>query len=835
MKKVNQLLLIAFLCAFQAIVAQSGIIKGKVISTTKKPLDNVNIILSNTNFGTKTLVDGTFKLSNVPLGSYVLKTSYVGYTSKQITIEVVQDEETVLQDIVLETSVQALDEVMVNVDKTNKFSRKKSNTVAKLPFANIENTQVYNTISAALIKDQVVTNFDDALNNVVGLDRLWESTGRGNDGAGYFALRGFEAQPNFSNGLPALNFGSPDPINIDKIEVIKGPSGTLFGGPLTNYGGMINISTKKPYSGFGGEISYTTGTYGLNRVTADINTNLDTEGKYLLRVTSAYEYRGSWQDAGFRKSFFIAPTLSYQANDRLSFLVVAEFREAEQTNQPFLFLNRSTPSAVLNANDVGIDRDRSFTSNDLTLENPTFNLQAQANYQISEQWSSQTAVSRSFAESSGYYSFLFDGNGQLEFRQSIKREKFKTETTNIQQNFKGDFTIGTIRNRVLVGVDYYNRTITDNSDNSIVFSGSTGTFRPDGTPLGRLAQDGTFLGPNVPLNRTSVDAFINQTISAILAADPTAVTVNNSKTKEHIYGFYASDQVDFLPEDAKQQVSAIAGVRVDIFDNEGDVFNEEDDFDQTAVSPKFGVVYQPIKDQLSFFGNYQNSFRNVAPEVSPTGEVISFDPEQGNQLEFGIKTNLFSDKLSIVASYYDIKVKDRVFSNIVLDNTGNEIGTLSIQGGEVESKGFEIEVITNPIPGLNIIAGYSHNNSEILVSTNNPGPFDEVGRRPDTAGPEDLANLWASYTFQESSVLKGFGLGAGFNYAGDRKTLDNSITDTFIIPSYTVVNTTLFYQNKDYRIALKLNNALDEEYFRGWSTINAQQPRSLLASVSYRF
>ncbi len=82
---------------------------------------------------------------------------------------------------------------------------------------------------------------------------------------------------------------------------------------------------------------------------------------------------------------------------------------------------------------------------------------------------------------------------------------------------------------------------------------------------------------------------------------------------------------------------------------------------------------------------------------------------------------------------------------------------------------------------------------------------------------------------------KFFGLRAGFNYAGDRKTLDSSITDTFIIPSYTVVNTALFYQNRDYRIALKLNNALDEEYFRGWSTINAQQPRSLLASVSYRF
>ncbi len=824
MKKVNWLFTVAFLFATQIILAQSGTIKGRVVSDTNTPLDDINIALSTTSLGSQTMSDGTFEITNVPEGTYTLVISAVGYLSQQIGVKVTSNQTQEVSDIILIKSIQSLDEVMVNGERANKFSRKTSEVVSKLSLKNIENSQVYNTISSELIKDQVVTNFDDALNSVTGLDRLWESTGRGNDGAGYFALRGFEAQPNFSNGLPALNFGSPDPINIEKIEVIKGPSGTLFGGPLTNYGGIINVTTKKPYQGFGGEVSYTTGTYGLNRVTADVNTNLDAAGKYLLRVTSAYEYRGSWQDAGFQKSFFVAPTLSYQASDKLSFLVMAEFNDAEQTNTPLLFLNRSAPSAVLNSDDVGIDRDRSFTSNDLTIESPTFNLQAQANYQISDQWSSQTAVSRSFAESKGYYSFLFDIDGQFNFSQSIRNENFSVGTTNIQQNFRGDFKIGQVRNRVIAGFDYYNQSTTNNSDSGFVF---TGIFRPDGTAVGR-APDGSV--PNVPLNRASVDAAIAQN----MAANPDVV-VNNIKTNQHIYGFYASDQVDFFPEDSKQQLSAIAGLRVDIFDNEGNTFDDEDDYDQTAVSPKFGLIYQPIKDKLSLFGNYQNSFRNIAPEVSPTGETLNFDPEQGNQLEFGIKANLFNDKLSIVTSYYDIQVKDRVFSNIILDDAGAPLGSVSIQGGEVESKGFEIEVIANPIPGLNIIAGYSHNDSEILVSTNNPGPFDEVGRRPDTAGPEDLANFWASYTFQESSALKGFGLGAGFNYAGDRNTLDSSITDTFIIPSYTVVNTSVFYQHKNYRVSLKLNNALDETYFRGWSTLNAQQPRSLLASISYKF
>ena len=810
MKKVNRLILIAFFCVSQVVLSQSGIIRGKVISNENVPLENVNIMLNNTQLGTETSANGTFEIADIEAGSYTLKVSFVGYTTQKIQVMVTENQTTDIADITLKKSVQSLDEVMVNGERKNKFSRKQSIAVSKLPLANIENSQVYNTVSAELIKDQVVTNFDDALNNVAGLDRLWESTGRGNDGAGYFSLRGFEAQPNFSNGLPALTNGSPDPINIDKIEVLKGPSGTLYGGPLTNYGGLINISTKKPYMDFGGEVSYTTGTYGLNRVTADINTPLDEAGKYLLRITSAYDYRGSWQDAGFSRSFFVAPTLSYQANDKLSFLVVAEYKSAEQTNQPFVFLNRSVPSRVLNADDVGIDRDRSFTSNDLTLKNPTFSLQAQANYKISDQWSSQTAISRGVTKSDGYYSFLFDVDGQFNFAQFIKQEDLTTETTNIQQNFRGDFTLGHLRNRVLVGVDYFNRTITDNSDTNFV---TIGTFRPDGTPG----------ATNLPLNRSSVNT--------ALANNP----INSNKTKEHIYGVYASDQLDILPQESRQQVSVMAGIRVDFYDNEADVFNNDDDYDQTAVSPRFGVVYQPLKDIVSIFGNYQNTFRNIAPNTSATGELVTFDPEQGNQYEFGVKTDLFEKKLSATASYYNIKVKDRVFQNVILDNAGSPIGFEFVQGGEVESKGFELEIVANPIPGLNIIAGYSHNDSEILKSTNTPGPFDEVGRRPDTAGPEDLANLWASYTFQEESSLHGFGFGAGFNYAGDRKTLDSSITDTFIIPSYTVVNTSLFYQNQNYRVALKLNNAFDEEYFRGWSTLNAQQPRSLLASVSYRF
>ena len=110
-------------------------------------------------------------------------------------------------------TINALKEVEINNNKY-KYKREKSTTVSKMPLNNIENPQVYNTVTSELLKEQVVTNFNDALKNATGVTRLWESTGRGGDGAEYYTMRGFSVQPTMVNGLPGINNGSIDPINL---------------------------------------------------------------------------------------------------------------------------------------------------------------------------------------------------------------------------------------------------------------------------------------------------------------------------------------------------------------------------------------------------------------------------------------------------------------------------------------------------------------------------------------------------------------------------------------------------------------------------------------------
>lgn len=806
------------------IFAQTGGISGKIITKENAPISGAAITLAQTSYGTFSDFDGTFQLTGIPVGTYRLHISFIGYTTvnKKITVE---EGNNSLGEFTLTQNLESLETVFLTGKKVNSYTRETSTFVSKLPLKNIENPQVYNTVTADLLEAQVAVQFDDALKNVPGLTKLWESTGRGTDGAGYFSLRGFAVQPTLVNGLPALTNGSPDPANIERIEVVKGPSGTLYGSSLISYGGLINIITKKPYQNFGGDISYTLGSFGLNRVTADINTPLG-EG-VALRVNTAYEQQNSFQDAGFHTSFFFAPSLAYQVNDRLSFLVNTKFYTGESTNPTMLFVDRGTNLIVHNMDELMYDNERSYTSNNLTIKNPTFSLQAKMNYQLSDNWVSQTAVSRGSAKTNGIYTYLYEtsqyyntnsGSAPLHgvaldagvvFARYMNQQNSTTLTTDIQQNFIGDFEVVGLKNKMVVGVDYFSRSINNSSSgyvvNGNVYIGNASIENVNASVFG-ITDKNKFIanGDSGKLTASAVNDLLKD------------ASYNPSKTEESIYSMYVSDVINFTP-----QLSAMLSLRIDQFESETN--------SQTALSPKFGVVYQPIADKWSVFANYMDGFSNVSPreEGDPANtaiptRMVSFEPEHAKQIEVGTKLNLFNKRLVASLSYYDIRV-----SNIVIERSDKPY--YYVQDGKKYSRGVEFSLVANPVLGLNVIAGYSYNESKLTKSDQ----LTFLGHRPESAGPQKLANLWASYAFQKGT-LEGFGIGFGGNYASENKIFNRS-TGVFTLDAYTVLNSSIYYQTDDFEITLKLNNITDTEYYSGWSTINPQVGRNILANFTYKF
>lgn len=800
-----------FLSAIPSFSQTTGSIKGKITTSDGKPAGSVSVSIQGTTKGAVANNRGQYEIRSVIPGSYILSVSFAGLATREDRVEITAGE-TAVVDFVLSENEKELQTVVISARR----DKQASEYAAKMPLKSLENPQVYSVVSAELLHQQTITTYDDALKNVPGIFRLWESTGRGGDGGSYFTLRGFESQVTMVNGLPGLTNGNLDPANLEKIEVLKGPSGTLFGSPVISYGGLVNNVTKKPYDTFGATFNYIAGSFGLNRITADLNLPFTKEKGTAVRINTAYQHENSFQDQGFRKSFFFAPTLAYKLNEKLSFLLATEFMQEEKTNPIMLFLGRDAPLQFKDLEDLNYNNKLSFTSNDLSIKNPRFNLQGQMIYKLSHSWTSQTVLSRGQSESNGYYTYLYDNeNGRRNFGLFASKENARTATTDIQQNFTGDFYIGSLRNRIVIGVDYFGRDMT---------SAGTGwgkifnvTAQGDTTYTDVDAQTGeeTQL-PAVYLTRQSVDQMLAGTGSGSFSS------------KDNAYSTYVSNVLNITPA-----LIAMVSLRADYFDAKGDPSSQDDDYHQLALSPKFGLVYQPVPDKVSIFGNYMNGFRNIAPsgvsdeDGNPLpGEVRVFKPEHANQLEFGLKTNFGGDRFASTISYYDIRVDDQVLPDPV--NSWN-----SIQGGSSRSRGLELDINAAPFTGFSVTAGYSYNNSKILKGREGDVWLEE-GRRPFWAGPAHLVNLWAVYQLS-SGAVKGLGLGLGGNYASENLTLNNNAVGIFSIPSYTLLNASLFYDASKFRVGFNINNVTNKEYYGGgWSTVNPQKPRNVAINLAYK-
>lgn len=784
----------------------TGHIKGTIKTNDGQAAPFVTVQIKNKNRGVVTNEKGEFNFRKITPGQYTIQVSLLGYETAEETVTVVANE---TATIALEVKISntQLQEVIIKGNQ-NKFGKKESDYIARLPIKNIENPQVYNVIGKELMKEQVITTFDDAIKNAPGVSRLWSSTGRPGDGAGYFSIRGFAVQPTMINGIAGLTNGAIDPANIERIETIKGPSSTLFGSSLISFGGLMNIVTKRPYETFGGEISYTGGGYGLSRITADVNAPLNADKSALLRVNGAYHYEGSFQDAGFKKSLFLAPSLSYKVNEKLSFLVNAEFYNGENTNPLMVFLHRGRPLKATTPKELNMDFNRSYTANDITNKTPTTNLYGQITYKISDKWTSQTNLSRSVRKSDGYYSYvMFTDQGGVQNDTLISRYIYNqnsiSTTTGIQQNFIGDFKIGKLRNRVVIGLDYLSQQQTNNNSAFLLYD-SVNVTKANDVRYGKV-------------NRQAVDAKLAQLVAG------GAKTYSDNAT----YSAYISDVLNITP-----QFIAMLSVRVDHFDNKGTVNHltgvKTGNYSQTAVSPKFGLVYQVVKDKIGVFANYMNGFKNATTPTFPLPELITtFKPQQANQFEGGVKLDALNHKLNFTASYYDLEVSNMsIPASIIKEGVTYNY---SVQQGTQRSKGIELDLSASPVNGLNIVAGYSFNDSKMEKADVNV-----QGRRPVSAGPEQLANLWISYTITGGKA-QGLGAGVGGNYASENMITNDKRTGTFTLPSYTIFNATVFYNVKAFRLAVKLDNIANKEYFGGWTTVEKQMPRRLAASAAFKF
>lgn len=285
-------------------------------------------------------------------------------------------------------------------------------------------------------------------------------------------------------------------------------------------------------------------------------------------------------------------------------------------------------------------------------------------------------------------------------------------------------------------------------------------------------------------------------------------------SSDYFSGFYIQDLIAF-----SEKLTVVLGGRIDYFE-QGDYTNLttatiSEGYDQTAFSPRAGIVFQPVKNRVSIYGNYSTGFTNQ------DGEDVNgdrSDPINYTQVEAGIKGELWQGRLIPSFAIYEI-----IGTNILIADQENP--NFSIQDGEQTSRGFEVELIANPLKGWNILTGYSYNDSEFSKSDANEG------NRPNGL-PKTSFNMWTSYRFT-SGPLSGVGVGVGANYVGNVYLLDNN---EFSLPDYTIWQGSLYYEQPRYRASLKLDNLSDETYFQGtFGALRPGMPRRVLVGMQFGF
>ena len=773
------LLFMLFSFGVQAQTTATGSISGSVITNDGNASQGVIVKLIEINKNAVTNSSGNFEFKRVPFGKYTLEVTMSGYESSLENTEITEQNPLVTIDIKVNSSIQNLEDVVIRTGG-NRFAKKESFDVAKMPLKNIENSQVYIVVSKELMKEQVVTDYNSAFKNVPGAG-IAEVR---NQGRTTSISRGFPTPQVVRNGVGSFTYTTIDPSNLERIEVIKGPSATLFGSTLSSFGGLFNRVTKKPFDTFKGEVSYSAASWDLNRLTFDINTPLNKDKTALFRINTALHSERSFQDAGFNKNFSIAPSFSYEINDRLTLLIDAEFSMYKATSPTRLapFVVANTESSI---EKLEIPYKLSFANNTINYTSQQYNIFAQLKYKMSEEWTSQTILSRTRSSSDGYVVAL-QMRSPTTLRQQVTYQESPFYGTDIQQNFIGIFNIGKLKNRVVAGLDFYSLRATRND--AIVNMPAMDYKKPG-------------------------DAYNNFNIQKVQPMFAGAAFNNFVSNDEDTYSAYVSDVLNVT-----DKLLVMGGIRMDKYENHGTYYPSKDsiagNYNQTAFSPKFGVVYQIMKDKIAVFGNYMNGFSNVS---GSDFDGNTFKPNQANQWEGGLKFDL--SKISATLSYYDIAV-----TNITRDDPDH--ANYSIQDGTQVSRGFEAELIANPISGLNIVAGYTYNDSKYEKSN-----ASVQGLRPTTAGSPRTANLWASYRLVTGRA-QGLGIGFGGIY-GSEYYQTNTTTFKFSIPSYTVLDASLFYDQPKYRIGLKVDNLTNEKY---WSyRLAAQNPTRVTANITFKF
>ncbi|VVD65751.1 ferrichrome-iron receptor [Pandoraea communis] len=681
------------------------------------------------------------------------------------------------------TEVSAARDDGYNVESSNAATR------TDTPIENIPQSIV--TVPRTMIEDQGARTLSDALRNVSNVNAI-DSRDANNT---VFNIRGFHSGTVVDGVAMKGNFTDQESlVNVDRIDVVKGPAGALFGaqgvGAFDTAGGTIAITTLEPTTlETVRKVGFKAGSYGEKAIDFDINQALNSV--WALRITGEASNSDSETDRVFFRKRALFPSLSWTPSADTKVVLRARYLDVSTLDYSGLPVN-----GTLNTSIFTLPRQTNIAAAgqpDTTSMSKGLNLQ----------WTQRLTDVWSFSLLSAYNEVRLDQRGTwlvdsgspmgcgafgsaTPYNNTMcgVRMWANLKTTTLSPSLTGKFATGALKHTLNLGVDYeYTR-----DDEFMAYSNGLGPVSID----------------NVNLTNPVYPAW----------SEPIAPLTPDQQNRYISTVAYLQDQIDV---GRWHFLGSVRYSDIRITDNNYayGIYNVSRN---SKVSPRVGAVYE-ITPKISAFAGYGEGIRVPAFYLFASPPK----PEEYNQKEIGLRLKDLAGITATVA-LFDLNRK-----NVAVADPAN--AGYYIQAGKQRSRGIDIDVRWQATPSWTWIAAYSQQTAKIV----DDGIAALVDKQLFNV-PKQTARLATRYEFR-SGWLAGLGLGLGMTFNSE---LPGNSTNTFFTPATTVWDAQASYTIGRARYGLNIFNLTNKKsfvpstYFLGGQVIPAL-PRTVSVTAAFSF
>ncbi len=767
--RVLFLCLLLPLLAGAGAAAQSPAITGRVTDAQGRAVPDAAVTVSGggqVSRTVRTAVDGGFSVAVAGTGPYMMRVDAAGFATWMETVAAAAAATPVA--VTLQVGSVSEDVTVQGTVLGTAATGKTTLPVRDLPMT-------IQGVSSDLLEQQGVNDLVAALQNVPGVNAfttygVYE----------HYNFRGFLDSVQLVDGVRNEgNRVNTQLTNVERIEVLKGPSSALYGGAAL--GATVNLIRKKPSGAPAYDFTASAGSWQTGRGAFGATGRV---------AASQLLYRfdlGAETSEGYRHNdstrFTVTPSLAWRAGDDHQLNVYFTYNRDRFGGDAGLPLTDSGFGVAVTQNVPDIPRDRNFRTPQDRATSHDSNL--------------QVVYARQLTSAIG-------------FRDTLSYRHFDDEYFLSEEV---DFIAPRTVDRYYLYFKHHRRPLTNIAE----LTARTTRGLEQNLVFGYEAQryhNFTTLPEEDFFQAASIDAFDPVETQGPSDLTPARQNVFTNNTN----AFYVQDNLTLAPK-----LKALLGGRFDIYRRS----NHTDDLtgsspvagpiarrETDAFTGRAGLVYQPTSS-LDVYGSFANSFTALTL-AQPDGS--SLEPETGSQYEVGHRLRLYGERVELNTAVYRI-----LRQNVPFRRPGN----VFVQAGEVQSRGFEADVETTPRANWRVNGGYAFTDAEFLDYQQSL-TVNLRGNTP-TFAPRHTFNLWTGYQW-----LNGLAVNVGARYVG-ATFADND--NAFEVEGYGLLNLGIRYRRGVVEYGLNINNVTDTEYFvphQDYAQVYPGNPVNVLGTVRIR-